>query len=172
MTLKTDEKPDVAPSEVKLSTLQLVELVGKLEGVPAKRTATKGDAINKLFTACQRKLNGAAGGKLFERLCAANYLDATTLVNAIVTGKPVKEAKKEAKKEAQEVHSKRAMQRARTIHPLVKENPRRSESGFGYKSMEIILASPGLTIGEFLKAGGRWRDLHWDVEKGNVRIDD
>jgi hypothetical protein len=172
MTTTTEKLPEIAAQDVKLSTMQLIELASKLEGTQLKRTATKGDAINKLFTACQHRLGGTAGRKLHAQICAASYVDAATLVTAFVSGKTVKEAAKVAQKEERQLHSKRAAQRARTIHPLVNENPRRSESGYGYKSMQIILKKPGLTVEEFLKAGGRWRDLHWDVEKGNVRIDD
>ncbi len=48
-----------------------------------------------------------------------------------------------------------------------KENPRR-EGSFGYTSLEIIRSQPGIAYEDFILAGGRSKDLDWDVKFGNA----
>lgn len=53
------------------------------------------------------------------------------------------------------------------LHPKVAANPRRQNT-WGHRSMAIILGSPGLTTEEFVKAGGRLKDLIWDLKYKHV----
>lgn len=53
------------------------------------------------------------------------------------------------------------------IVKLVKENPRRKGT-FGFKSFQKIQNK--MTVGKFVEAGGRLRDLHWDVQHGNLKL--
>lgn len=55
------------------------------------------------------------------------------------------------------------------IKVLAKENPRRKNT-HGHKSFEILLKKDVKTIGAFRKAGGRMKDLLWDVEAGSVEL--
>lgn len=51
------------------------------------------------------------------------------------------------------------------IKKLIETNPRRKNS-IGYKSWELI--KDGMSIEEYVKAGGRTKDLLWDHKKGYV----
>ncbi len=71
-------------------------------------------------------------------------------------------------------HAGKVSQHAsRTIHPSDKVlklgNPRKAGS-FGFRSMAIVIAQPGLTYEDYIKAGGRANDLSWDIAHGNVII--
>jgi hypothetical protein len=46
-------------------------------------------------------------------------------------------------------------------------NPRRPES-YGFRSLEVIRANPGITYEDFIRAGGRRVDLAWDLRHGNT----
>jgi hypothetical protein len=49
-------------------------------------------------------------------------------------------------------------------------NPRRAGSA-GFKSLQIIIDTPGILTEDFVKAGGRLNDLRWDLAHGNVRAE-
>lgn len=49
-------------------------------------------------------------------------------------------------------------------------NPLRKNS-HGYRSLQIIIDSPGITAEEFVAKGGRNVDLRWDIKAGNVRAE-
>lgn len=55
--------------------------------------------------------------------------------------------------------------------PLTYQNPRRNGS-HGYRSLQIIIDSPGITTGDYLVKGGRLNDLRWDIAHGNVKMED
>lgn len=46
-----------------------------------------------------------------------------------------------------------------------KANPRRKPS-LGYVSLEIIRKAPGIAYPDFIAAGGRAKDVKWDIEHG------
>jgi hypothetical protein len=46
-------------------------------------------------------------------------------------------------------------------------NPRR-EGSYGYRSMEIIIANPGIAYEDYLARGGRRDDIDWDTKFGNA----
>jgi hypothetical protein len=48
-----------------------------------------------------------------------------------------------------------------------KANPRR-EGSHGFRSLAIIIAKPGISYSDFLAAGGRNRDLRYDVSQGHA----
>lgn len=54
-----------------------------------------------------------------------------------------------------------------TIEFISKENPRKPGTS-GHRSRE--LAKEGMTVAEFVAAGGVRRDLEWDVEKGWTKL--
>lgn len=56
------------------------------------------------------------------------------------------------------------------IFPVKEENPRRADT-FGWRSMKIIIDEPGIVTEEYLKKGGRTRDLQWDYDRGHVRLE-
>ena len=87
-----------------------------------------------------------------------------------------KSAKKAATKVANGAKSgaKKASQSTRQfidaslkIIKKVSDNPRR-EGTFGYKSFQLIKS--GMTVEQFVKKGGRLRDLHWDVDHEYVEL--
>jgi hypothetical protein len=53
------------------------------------------------------------------------------------------------------------------IKKLVAKNPRRRGT-HGYKSFAIIKS--GMTYQQFIRRGGRNRDLAWDIAKNRVRL--
>lgn len=53
------------------------------------------------------------------------------------------------------------------IIKLCKGNPRR-EGSWGHQSLGIVRS--GMTVAQFVSKGGRLRDLHWDAQRGNVKI--
>lgn len=55
----------------------------------------------------------------------------------------------------------------RTIHIVVKKNPRK-EGSHGWHSYGKM--KEGMTIEEYLKAGGRRVDLMWDADKKNIEL--
>ena len=55
----------------------------------------------------------------------------------------------------------------RKPYPKTKANPRR-EGSHGFRSLGIIIAKPGIGYEQFLAAGGRNRDLRYDVAKKHV----
>jgi hypothetical protein len=57
----------------------------------------------------------------------------------------------------------------RKLFPAVATNPRRPDS-FGFRSLSLIFAKPGLTYEQFIAAGGRSVDLRWDVSHGNAKV--
>lgn len=57
------------------------------------------------------------------------------------------------------------------IFATAETNPRR-EGTWGWRSMNIILANPGITYEDFIAAGGRRQDLAWDADREHVRFED
>jgi hypothetical protein len=57
--------------------------------------------------------------------------------------------------------------KGKKLFPKVEKNPRRSGS-HGERSLGIIIAKPGITYAEFIRAGGRAQDLRWDARYGHV----
>lgn len=52
------------------------------------------------------------------------------------------------------------------IYKLITFNPRRKNT-HGWKSWELI--EDGMTVAEFVKAGGRSRDIMWDADPDNFK---
>ena len=57
---------------------------------------------------------------------------------------------------------------SKTIHKNIQNNPRRHGT-YGYRSWEII--EDGMFYEAYYAAGGRQRDLKWDLDKGWVRVE-
>lgn len=53
------------------------------------------------------------------------------------------------------------------IVKLVKDNPRKKGT-FGFKSFSKI--KNGMTVEAFQEAGGRLKDMHWDVNHGYLKL--
>lgn len=53
------------------------------------------------------------------------------------------------------------------IHIKAKENPRRKGTA-GYKSFELM--KEGLSVEDFVAAGGRMADLRWDIKHKHVEV--
>lgn len=49
------------------------------------------------------------------------------------------------------------------LYATVDKNPRAAGS-FGYKSMQIIMDTPGIVYEKYIEAGGRQKDFAWDVD--------
>mgnify|MGYP005829755713 CR=1 FL=1 len=97
----------------------------------------------------------------------------TTKKSASKSTKNVTPIRKSAKKLTKlSKNQKEAIERNR-IEPTLKivktvdENPRRKNT-FGYKSFQKI--KNGMTVEQFIEKGGRLRDLHWDINKGYVKL--
>jgi len=56
------------------------------------------------------------------------------------------------------------------LYPVMETNPRR-EGSFGWRSLNIIMENPGISTKEYLEKGGRLRDLQWDVERNQTRVE-
>lgn len=58
------------------------------------------------------------------------------------------------------------------LTPATSENHRQAGS-HGHASFQLLLDSPeGMTYEEYMAAGGRANDLHWDVEREKVIVAD
>jgi hypothetical protein len=53
------------------------------------------------------------------------------------------------------------------IYRIVKKNPRK-EGTWGWKSFQLI--KDGMTVDQYIKAGGRKNDLQWDVDHKFVEL--
>ena len=53
------------------------------------------------------------------------------------------------------------------IKVLVAKNPKRPTSAAGQR---FDLYKPGMTVGEFLKAGGWRADINWDTKQGFIEV--
>ena len=56
---------------------------------------------------------------------------------------------------------------AMTIYKKVDANPRR-EGAIGWHSWNLI--KKGMTVAEYIDAGGRMKDLRWDIAKGYIEV--
>ena len=65
------------------------------------------------------------------------------------------------------VPGKRSKMTGKHIYKLSKTNPRRAGT-FGHKSWECI--KDGMSFEDYLRAGGRNKDLAWDITKGYVEL--
>ena len=81
--------------------------------------------------------------------------------------------KKTAKKNGNTTRAKAVTERgpntnkALVIVKDVKGNPRR-EGTFGFESFGLIRS--GMTVEKFVEAGGRMKDLHWDIQHGHCHL--
>jgi hypothetical protein len=83
----------------------------------------------------------------------------------------VDSAKKEVSKNS-EVSSSRGKFSGKTIHCLVKENPRRQATK-GFHSMGILINSGDpVKYEDYIEQGGRRQDLQWDLDRKYVEIKD
>lgn len=84
-----------------------------------------------------------------------------------------KAVKKSADKKAVAAHSAKKASERMTIAPdakitkLVTTNPRR-EGTWGHESFAKI--KTGMTVAKFVAAGGRRKDLQWDVKHGYLKV--
>lgn len=81
--------------------------------------------------------------------------------------KVVPTRKEKVMKEKAEHKGRSSIFSGKKLRALVAENPRR-ENTWGFKSMAIILANPGITYEDFVACGGRNNDLAWDIERERV----
>lgn len=57
------------------------------------------------------------------------------------------------------------------------QNPRKKKTGYGYRSMEIVLNAQmenasGISYENYISGGGRLQDLKWDLERGWASVDE
>lgn len=76
-------------------------------------------------------------------------------------------AKKATKKVAAKKVARVRIPKVAVIVRVAKENPRQPKT-HGWKSFNKI--TKGMSVAEFVKAGGRMVDLRWDLAKGNLKI--
>jgi hypothetical protein len=57
----------------------------------------------------------------------------------------------------------------KTLNANVVGNERRAGS-HGFRSLQIVIDNPGISVEDFIAKGGRSNDLKWDVDKGNVSV--
>lgn len=88
----------------------------------------------------------------------------------LLASSPSKKATKTSAKKAPKVEVIERtpnMDRSLKITKLVKTNPR-AEGSFGWESFNLICS--GMTVEAYIAAGGRSKDLRWDISKGNVKV--
>lgn len=89
------------------------------------------------------------------------------------TAKSPKAAKPAAKKSTSTVRASTSRFSGKTLRAVAKKNPRNPSAkgkGTGYDSFDIILKKPGIKFEDFIKAGGRLKDLAWDVDHKQVKV--
>ena len=85
-------------------------------------------------------------------------------ITAIPSAKPKTEVKAEKPKKVHPFKGKK-------ITAIIAENPR-GKTSYGFKAFQIILDNPGILYEDFLKKGGRYEDLKWDLERDRVELSD
>lgn len=79
-------------------------------------------------------------------------------------------AKKVTRKARKVVAQRNRLNPEMFLVPAVKENPRRKGS-FGFKSLAVILKSrKPMQVAKAVDGGARLRDIHWDIEAGNLKL--
>ena len=156
-----------------IPTSKLVEiynhLARKVEQREVERFAKREDAVRRTW------------GMILNAQQLGKEIDApTTKVEAPKAKKAAKApAKPEAKEEAKPKAAREPKTDRRTPKDLEgkklyfkgdgKENPRR-EGTHGHKSLQIIIDHKGITFDDFVKKGGRPKDLYWDMEYDRIEV--
>jgi hypothetical protein len=182
-----------------VDTAVMVEIFNTLAETPVKRFSDRLTAAKRLWAIAHEKLE-VVGDSKRKKPAAANPETSTDKTgdadneggaDAGGTGqensdmaskkKAADAAKKkataakggEAKKPGNGVRGKKSAYEGKKLYPVADAckdgNPRRAGSA-GHKSMEIIIKNPGITYEEFIKKGGRAKDVLWDVAKKNARV--
>lgn len=181
-----------------LSLSQITQLAGKLAGKAIPRQATKAAAMRRLEAEIDATLSSSKAPKVKLALSEAQHFggaeeiidkELSPITQAVAWGRkstekkeavPVKATPKkddfdtetqtsEPSKKVNGTRGRKSEFAGKHIHPKVTVNPRR-ESTFGNRSMAIILKNPGLTTEAFVKAGGRLKDLIWDLKHKRVEV--
>lgn len=161
---------------------------GVPEGVSEKMKAAT-EAQNKAKAekaAAAAEKKAAAEKAAAERKAAAEAKKAEAAEKKAAAAKAKADAKaqrdaeraaKKAEKGASAGNGRRSALSGHKLTAVVKEgengslvNPRR-EGSHGHRSLQIIIDNPGITTEDYVKAGGRMNDLHWDVDHGNVKTE-
>lgn len=154
-----------------IPTSKLVEmynhLARKVEQREVERFAKREDAVRRTW------------GMILNAQQLGKEIDAPTAkVEAPKAKKAAKpEAKEEAKPKAKAAKEPKTNRRSNEkmegkklyFKGEGKENPRR-EGSHGHKSLQIIIDNKGITFDDFVKKGGRPKDLYWDINKGSVEV--
>ena len=151
----------------------IAQLTAILMGGGKKRQKDKATAIDKFRDAAQIKFGIVRGVKIASAAFACVDFAAARLL--IEQAKHSYAGGRHAPPETEFVKANKALgkreaKHAQKIYPLIEDNPRRPDT-FGHISMAIVLNRPGITIGDYLKAGGRMKDLNWDILHESVKID-
>lgn len=86
---------------------------------------------------------------------------------APVVAKSATPAAASQEKKPKGVTGRKSQYAGKKLFKKVKENPRRKDT-WGWKSWEIL--KDGMAYEDYLMAGGRLKDLDWDISKGNIEV--
>lgn len=183
-----------------LSLSQIIQLAGKLAGKAIPRQATKAAAMRRLEAEIDATLSTAKAPRVKLALSEVQHFggaeeiidkELSPIAQAVAWGQksPVKKAtalpvvlkkddfdvaseaaeKPEKETKVSGIRGRKSDLAGKRLTPKVDATPRRQNT-FGYRSMAIILNSPGLTTEEFVAAGGRMKDLIWDIKYRRVEV--
>jgi hypothetical protein len=147
--------------EISTKLLKMVDEAPKAKKAkPTPAAAPAPEATEEESEAGPKKVNGALAAKV---KAAAKKRD----------------ERKEEEKAAKEAKAKEKAERGKPgrasnfggmfLYPKVEANPRRAGS-FGAISLGIIISNPGISFDDFIKKGGRAKDLAWDIKAGHARV--
>lgn len=94
-------------------------------------------------------------------------LDFLAKRGTVVEGAPRAKREKTAREPGTGQRGRTSQFAGKVIKMIVTENPRR-EGTFGYKSWEVM--RDGMTFEDYIAAGGRRKDLAWDISYGRVKM--
>ena len=176
---------------LELSRTYLTNLDNGLTGGDKKPAKDVAAATSRLFTTLERLTDEATATKLMDRLKkATTEADGTDIIAEALTAPKSKsnvkgEAEAAKKSNAKEPKAPKEPKAAKTpkeakepkgrasanktIHIATADgvNPRRAGTN-GWNSFEIVRKNDGLTYAAYIAAGGRPKDLAWDIEHGYV----
>lgn len=167
-----------AIADVPMSSVSIAQVTGHVLGQPWKRQATKNKAIEKLRSALSKKYPLVEAALILNAILSKEDVEgAKAVLDGWKPRTPQETAMGDEAKRASGKAVKKARPVTRTskfsgmyIYPCVQTNPRRPNS-HGYRSFDIVLNhADGILYEDYIEAGGRLRDLRYDVQNEYVSL--
>jgi hypothetical protein len=159
-----------------LSIADIDKLAKRFANKTLGRSSDKIKSVKRLEKELSVRLGKEDPSSEIEKILKAPGMEvASGVVHALLDDDPkpskakAPKVAKEKKPRAPKGEPRKTKFAGKTLTAKVDENPRRTGS-FGFKSMKIIMDNPGITFEDFLKKGGRAKDLAWDVDAGSVTV--